>query len=68
MVFEGVPANSGYPPKLRKLHLFLRNCKVVKKYELPNYTIYYLICGKEEMIIECNKENICVESLRVKLG
>jgi len=40
----------------------------MKKYELPNYTIYYLLCRKEQVVIECNKENDCVEILRVKLG
>jgi len=55
-------------PKLKKLHLFLRNCRIEKKYEITTYAVYYLRCGNKEMvIIECDKENNCVETIRVKL-
>jgi len=57
----------GYPPKLKKLYLFLRNCRIEKKYEITTYTIYYLGCGREMVIIECDRENNCVETIRVKL-
>jgi len=54
-------------PRLKKLHLFLRNCKVIKRYELDTYTIYYLICGKEQVTIECDKEGNCVETVKLSL-
>ena len=63
----GVSPVTEHPPKLKKFHLFLRNCRIKKKYELPNYTVYYFLCGKEEVVVECNKENDCVETLRVNL-
>jgi hypothetical protein len=60
--------STGVSPKLKKLHLFLRNCKIDKKYEITTYTVYYLRCGKNEMvIIECDKDNNCIETLRIKL-
>ena len=64
----GVPPTNGYPPKLKKFHLFLRNCKVIKKYELETYTLYYMLCGKEQLTVECDKENNCIEVIRIKLG
>jgi len=54
-------------PRLKKLHVFLRNCKVIKRYELDTYTIYYLLCGKDQVTIECDKENNCVETVKVSL-
>ena len=57
----------GTPPKLKKLHLFLRNCKVLKRYDLDNYVLYYLVCGKDQTVVECNYQNECVEIVRVSL-
>ena len=46
----------------------MRNCRIEKKYEITTYAVYYLRCGNKEMvIIECDKENNCVETIRVKL-
>jgi len=55
-------------PKLKPLHLFLRNCKVQRKYEINNYYLIYLLCNNYDMVvIECNKQNQCIETVRLKL-
>jgi hypothetical protein len=63
---SGVSPTKGYPPT-KKLSLFLRNCKIVKKYEITTYTVYYLRCNREMVVIECDKDNNCIETVRVKL-
>jgi len=54
-------------PHLKKLHVFLRNCKIQKKYDVNNYFLIYLLCNNGEVVvIECNKNNECIETVRVK--
>lgn len=55
-------------PKLKKFHLFLRNCKVMRKYDLDTYFMIYLSCGKDLVVIECSKNNECLESVRLKVS
>jgi len=53
--------------RFKKLHLFLRNCKIQRKYEINNYYLIYLLCNNGEVVvIECNKDNECIETIRVK--
>ena len=54
--------------KLKPLHLFLRNCKIQKKYEINHYFLIYLLFSNHEMVvIECNDKNECIETVRLKL-
>jgi len=54
--------------KLKPLHLFLRNCKIERKYEINHYFLIYLLCqGNQMVVIECNEQNQCIETVRLKL-
>jgi len=55
-------------PKLQKFSHFLRNCKIEKKYEINNYFLIYLFCrNKELIVVECDKQNNCIETVKVEL-
>jgi len=65
----GSPSNTPLPPKpkLRRFYTFLRNCKVVRKYDLDTYYLIYLMCGNEMVVLNCSKDNQCIETVRVKV-
>jgi len=68
-VLGGTPLKGVSPskPKLKKFHLFLRNCKVLKKFDLDVYFLIYLSCGREMIVLECTKTNECIETVRLRV-
>lgn len=55
-------------PKLKKFHNYLRNCKIERRYEINNYFLIYLFCQNGYLVVlECNPQQDCVETVKVKL-